>query len=124
MKLSEAIRLGAMLHPQCFGSMNRWRDGGDLPSAVGDDEVIATCALGAAEAAGYPDTFSVSSSDMVCPECPQWTNGLEQVVAHLNDRHRWTRERIADWVATVEPVSTSTGSTTGSTEAYLAKVGS
>jgi hypothetical protein len=22
---------------------------------------------------------------------------------HLNDDHRWTRERIAEWVATVEP---------------------
>lgn len=103
MKLSDAIRLGALLHPQCFGSMTRWRYGGELPSAVGDDEVIGTCALGAAEAAGYGDVFYSGDADMACPECPQWTNGLAQVIAHLNDWHRWSREAIADWVATVEP---------------------
>ncbi len=30
------------------------------------------------------------------------------MVIHLNDDHRWTREQIADWVATVEPSETPT----------------
>ena len=25
------------------------------------------------------------------------------VIGHLNDEDYWTRERIADWVATIEP---------------------
>jgi hypothetical protein len=28
---------------------------------------------------------------------------LSTILFHLNDRHRWTRERIADWVESIEP---------------------
>jgi len=28
-------------------------------------------------------------------------------IAHLNDGHGWTRERIADWVATIETQETA-----------------
>lgn len=38
----------------------------------------------------------------VCPACvlahPQ---RLYVVIAHLNDQHKWTRERIADWLETL-----------------------
>lgn len=100
MKLSEAIRLGALLHPQCFDTMRTYRYYRD-----GRRDILGTCALGAAEEAGY---HAQRQSDWIvlaqCPEgCPLdgpvW---LGNVVSHLNDYHRWTRERIADWVATVE----------------------
>lgn len=97
MKLSEAIRLGSLLKPQAFGDM--W---------VG----VGSCAFGAAyDAAGITITTTEASdiwpwldAPMKCPVC----GALEELVtfvisAHLNDTHRWTREEIADWVATVEP---------------------
>lgn len=115
MKLSEAIRLGAMLKPQAFGEVN---------SSKG------TCALGAAfEAAGLPIQYGAAVGGLntrshlgpamchvivpqawfdlleqqvvTCPEC-SFNNAISEVIPHLNDHHKWTRERIADWVATIE----------------------
>jgi hypothetical protein len=33
-----------------------------------------------------------------------WTTTI-RTIAHLNDYHKWTREQIADWVETMEPVA-------------------
>ena len=111
MKLSEAIRLGAMLRPQGFGRVL--------------DRNGRTCALGAAyEAVGISLTqpgeipknwlpmLDYAPWSIPCPACGgrqtkadnyrKFTFG-ETVVTHLNDVHKWTREAIADWVATVEP---------------------
>jgi hypothetical protein len=96
LRLSEAIRLGAMLKPQGFGWFNT-DDGG-------------TCAMGAAmQAAGHiRDWPVVKKSPAACPACPlvrvsdNTHNATGAMIVHLNDDHRWTRERIADWVATLE----------------------
>ena len=102
MTLSEAIRLGAMLHPQCF----EWLEGKDHGGVT-----VETCALGAAKVAGYPirdlDRWS-QAAVITCPACGiSWWGGLGRclygAIEHLNDVHRWTREAIADFVATVEP---------------------
>ena len=104
MKFSEAIRLGSMLKRQGFGAL--W------PS---DD---SSCALGAAYDAlgcGYsvPAMKAIAVQDAVMP---RWLDELAQcpacshrhvaaylpVIGHLNDEHYWTREQIADWVATIE----------------------
>jgi hypothetical protein len=95
MKLSEAIRLGAMLHPQCYGMSMRF--------ATGSDRVIATCALGAAEAAGYSWGLEGNRQMVRCPLDAAVSMSLSAMIAHLNDVHLWTREAIADWVETVEP---------------------
>ena len=101
MKLSEAIRLGAMLHPQAFRQVQRYRD----------LKVVATCAIGAAKEAGYP-IYTLWQNLPRCEphSCPvaDCRYGLRRRlyltswIAHLNDKHRWTREQIADWVETVE----------------------
>src|SRR5438128_301309 len=71
------------------------------------------CALGAAllavgvapEQAGrsvrrrWPWAFAVSVD---CPSCGR-SRLVCEVIVHLNDNHRWTRERIAAWVAGIEP---------------------
>lgn len=105
MKLSEAILLGSMLRPQAFGHMT---DG------------VGTCAWGAAEEAmGTPLNDLRNSRGKIGALRPQWNwtadeqdqcpvCGLTRDVAniiseHLNDTHRWTRERIAEWVAAIEP---------------------
>lgn len=99
MKLSEAIRLGAMIRPQGSGvyfSLGR------------------SCALGAAfEACGataYDEGFATSGDYLFsilrmwapCPACVYDHHRLGFVVTHLNDHHGWTREQIADWVETIE----------------------
>lgn len=122
MKISEAMRLGALLRPQAFGdlrvSKRRWFR-----------RVESTCAFGAAmEAAGLkakpieatalgngprgkglatvqivvPETWSCLLLTSACPVCAS-VDTVIRLIAHLNDEHRWTRERIADWVATIEP---------------------
>lgn len=95
MKLSEAIRLGAMLRPQVFG-------------VTADD--VGTCALGGAlEAIGRghlkyhdsPTHWPVAGAVVVHP-VQGYDHVLFGVARSLNDEHRWTREQIADWVETIE----------------------
>lgn len=118
MKLSLAIRLGAMLRPQ--GKNNEamiwWV--GERP----------TCALGAAmhalnlknESVIRQDAWITNSIyplivaryewiDTLKVQCPACTDSRRVIatIYSLNDTHRWTRERIADWVATVEPQDTA-----------------
>ncbi len=98
MKLSEAIRLGAMLKPQ-------YHDGS------GDGK--ATCALAAAaDALGikYGIIAPYDALEKLYPQLLKYERHpiskemepLEQCIWGLNDSFRWTRERIADWVATIE----------------------
>ncbi len=100
MKLSEAIRLGAMLKPQGFGQY-RAND--------------ATCAVGAAMDGAGDSAFVAWQElerflDNRCPVCLclvlTETGRGRNILPHLNDDHRWTREQIADWVATIEPPET------------------
>lgn len=109
MKLSDAIRLGAMLRPvQAFYRLYDPGTGG-------------SCALGAAaEAIGsgvFPDGYTVDAHARVprewyvlrpttmCPHCERSPAGaiqIDHVIVHLNNEHRWTREAIADWVEGLE----------------------
>ena len=111
MKLSEAIRLGAMLRPQYQGA---YFGGG------------GSCALGAAlEAIGrlaYNEVLQGCSGDLEfpiiavsagCPICTFDVHRLGCTVTHLNDEHGWTREAIADWVATIEAQQDQQGEADG-----------
>jgi hypothetical protein len=109
MRLSDAIRLGAMTGPQTMGALRR---------------ETRTCALGAAYvAAGILNkgdrasmatalaAFPILGAAAACPHCAWTLRGGSVTVAylilHLNDHHRWTREAIADWVQTLEPDETT-----------------
>ncbi len=100
MKLSEAIRLGAMLKPQYFVG---------VPSTLGGS--CALMAAGDAIGVNYMlvdvlPVWPILATRSVCPECNA-CNTVEFIIACcLNDKHRWTRERIADWVAAIEPQDT------------------
>lgn len=108
MKLSEAIRLGAMLKPQAFGKLS---DG------------VGTCALGAAEDAVGMSWFAAwplqhPAFTAGCPACKYVPDVIDQATpAHLNDVHRWTREQIADWVESIEPSTEGDNERTASTPA-------
>jgi hypothetical protein len=103
--LSDAILDGARLRPQGRGRLV--------------DRHGKTCALGAAVHAvtGEASLFLhkllkienfnlILSSVQCCPEesCFNHERSLDacDLIAHLNDRHCWTREQIAAFVATVE----------------------
>jgi hypothetical protein len=98
MKLSEAIRLGAMLKPQGFAYLH----------AHG-----RTCAMGAAYEAVGVDLRSKKARDAQkvawatnrptrCPVCHLGFDVMTLAITHVNDSHRWTREQIADWVEGIE----------------------
>jgi hypothetical protein len=99
MRLSEAIRLGTMLTPQAFRAVFTG-DGacawGAALLAVGATRELAvrSAALGR-----WPWAFLVSVN---CPSCGR-SRLVCEVIAHLNDDHRWTREAIGGWVAEIEP---------------------
>lgn len=111
MKLSDAIEVGAQLRPQAFGSYFTGTSRADACS----------CALGAAYEATFPDrplahdalvndfdrtlavTFPILKAEekLFCPECAgasSFNDNLCNVLIHLNDEHRWPRERIAGYV--------------------------
>jgi len=117
MLLSQAMRSGARMHPQFRGGY-----GGYLA-----DGTRATCAFAAAvEAAGLPlgppygsvrplrgtapaaysvevpeEEWAVLFFSVPCPECGE-VKQVQYIVPNLNDDHGWTRERIADWVESIE----------------------
>ena len=108
MELSAAIKAGAKLRPQGFGDLRtahrRW------PWSTPE---VRTCALGAAyEALGYQvvgthwrlmpeDWKPLLREPVACPQCG--TRGMVfSVITHLNDMHRWPRERTAAWVRHLE----------------------
>ena len=103
MKLSDAIRLGSSLRRQ---TRNRYFDEG------------GSCALGAAaEASGVPYNEELGLTELrikehlreafpilatfelrPCPVCGY----RYHLISHLNDKHEWTREQIANYVALEE----------------------
>jgi len=96
MKLSKAIRRGAKTGPQAFGVS---RDGD------------ATCAIGAALVALKHDGESYMDIVDFCPVARLKVRHpltgedgylMVSVIRELNDAYLWTRERIADWVETIE----------------------
>ena len=111
MRLSEAILFGAIASPQ---------------SSYGVADEPRACALHAAADALdinplFDDLtrfavlmvrFSLLGDEHPCPACSwmrsHWRRYLnkerivEDVVIHLNNDHRWTRERIADWIRMLE----------------------
>ena len=96
MKLSDAISLGSMLTSQAVGTFVDARGG--------------RCALASAvDAIGRPvqalrnySEWKWTMRSTACPECGGMAP-VANVIAHLNDKHRWNRGRIARWVAAIEP---------------------
>jgi len=81
LKLSEAIRIGARMRPQCRGTF--FREGG-------------SCALGAAVEAkeGHP-TLNFDQNWESYFGAPM---KIMEEVTWMNDRSNFSREQIADWL--------------------------
>ena len=112
MKLSEAIRLGSMMRPkQTFGMFVDIDNNSSY--AIGAAlEAIGMEANGTfAPTVSYEILFNHFTPDMgnirsKCPirNCPINFDkeNIVQLIVHLNDDHRWSRERIADFVESLE----------------------
>ena len=95
MKLSERMILGATLIKH-------------VPRASGDGE---GCAIQCAVQANAEDTTDMDwiHNRTHVGGCParcnrMWTQStVGGIIVHLNDDHKWSIDRIAQWVASVEP---------------------
>jgi hypothetical protein len=96
MKLSEAISLAAMLTPQAITHFI--------------DDTGGRCAWASAfDAVGHPsrpmymdEEWKWTRRIVNCPLC-KVMESVAATIVHLNAGHRWTRQRIAEWISTIEP---------------------
>lgn len=112
MKLSEAIRLGAMLKPQAHGHL--WEDGKSCAFGAACDALGIALCDGDWVMFALARRFPALDAAVQCPACGWWRRlrtrheyDLEDVIIHLNDDHRWKRERIADWIEGLEAAQDS-----------------
>ena len=108
MKLSEAMKLGAMLRPQ-VKHIRHGLDGtcalGAIEDAINDMAAILSTPYSYELPEGYTtaeDEFPFLSEEAIHPVLG-YKGEVNGIIADLNNHHGWTRERIADWVATIEP---------------------
>jgi hypothetical protein len=110
--LSEAILLGAMMRPPAFGPLK-------YPKA--------SCSLQAGlDAVGhemgryiYPAVVKIwpwLNRNVECPWCVREHAVYNVIGLCLNDRAKWSRQKIAKWVATIEPVGVNTTQTSQAQE--------
>lgn len=114
LRLSEAIRLGAMLRPQGFGHL--FSHGKSCALGAAKEAIGMKGKRGKSTAWKMGQTFDFPAywpwlrmavthpvKEYQCgPDCRHASDAF-WVVMHLNDHLRWSRERIADWVESVEP---------------------
>lgn len=112
MKLSEAIRLGSMLVPQArnvfVGRLVVTPSGAECigiqsgPQKDPPGEPVGACALGAAWLADNDIFLKWNVDSEALHPITRSTQPFFAIVTSLNDDFGWSREQIADWVATVE----------------------
>jgi hypothetical protein len=101
MRLSEAILLGAMMKPQGFGGFNK--SGVSCGLEAGLDAV----GLMSRPRGNYHAAVQIwpwLRANIECPWCMENQVIYDVIGLCLNDRGKWSRQKIAKWVATVEPV--------------------
>lgn len=111
MKLSEAIRLGAMMKPQGFEVLIA--DGRSCAIGAAADAIGANVDDSSGSMSAVPPKLRTAfpllsvCADSPCPskDCGVIRCGVSSVIIHLNDTHRWTREEIADWVESREALA-------------------
>lgn len=101
-KPSEAIRLGCLTYPvQTFGPDRR-------PGCVMDAMRVVYEAVDVDDSSDFDAALIAMWCPLGCVKEPDplWAGTLSwpsdqgpYLPAHLNDEHRWTREHIADWLA-------------------------
>lgn len=97
MKMWKAMLKGAKMGPQLFGRLKI----GNGSCAVG-----AVClSMGFMKAQELRNKFPFLWDLESCPVsgcCDIKVQTLNNVIVHLNDNHKWSRENIAHWVRSIE----------------------
>lgn len=94
---SDAILHGAKLRPQGFCAL--FHD--EKSCAVGAGiEAICGTTIGANDTEVQRQFPYLMNEKAMCPACPPsyCPQRVAVVMSHLNDHHRWARERIAQWL--------------------------
>jgi hypothetical protein len=104
MRLSEAIRLGAMATPRAVGRFFSKDGACALGAAL---HAIRVKKEGGARQSPKWREWSawMSAVSVECPACSA-SQRAWAIIVHLNDVHGWPREEIGRWVATIEPTDT------------------
>ena len=83
--LSQAIRLGATFHPQCFYSFHQY-------DPYDSSKIEGTCALGAAS-----DAVGIEPNRLR-KRFPEVSGNIFYDIIRMNDTEKKTREQIATWL--------------------------
>lgn len=103
MRLSEAIRLGSMMKPQAHGMAFTGRRTCVFAAAADAIGLLIGTKRRDSLPIGTAEAFPILALRVVPPfESTKRTWCVRAAGMALNDEHRWTRERIADWVETIE----------------------
>lgn len=97
--LADCMRAGAKIRPQCHGEFYKGTP----------DGTVHSCAVGAAIEGklgkldlpyGLYGLFPEFKNEAKCPVsgCRPPIRFVYGAIIHLNDKHNWTREQIADWL--------------------------
>lgn len=97
MMWSEAIRLGSAVTGKLEGGLVT--GDGKFTCAIGAGFVGCGFKVDGAHMSPLAVTMTLRRIGAKCPICNGSSN-LCDVIICLNDRHDWSRERIADWIVT------------------------
>lgn len=102
MKLSEAIRLGAMLNPN---STDTWEGCAVGAALLAIGQKFTNPMRQVCEIWPWTDRVLTDTENPMYPYVYDSISVGKKIPAQLHALHAdgWTRERIADWVATIEP---------------------
>lgn len=99
MRLSDKMILGTALKRHV-----RWCV---IPAEGSDSGCAMQLAAAAVGMRNYTDMipagFWLTELRLPCPACRHFDDPITIITFHLNDKHGWNIERIADWVRSVEP---------------------
>lgn len=107
MKLWEAMLNGAKLGCQVFGKLSDGEGGtcalGAVMVGIGTRPSAFSADLTTME---YPELMAPATVCIACGEPPRAGGELDLtlwgLIVHLNNDHRWSRQRIAEWLANRE----------------------
>lgn len=105
MTLTQAMRRGAKMAPQIYGSFSDGYGGCALELTALGADLYSKAYMIAAALDGCPVLpngllfmYPVLQKDVDSPcKCP-FKATLWHAIMHMNDRHRWSAERIAGWL--------------------------
>lgn len=105
MRFTDAIREGAKLKPQTLRYPEKGKSCVLQAAAEGAQILPPTDSVSLVDYQELAHRWPFLSIEEVfpCPVCGVWQQkSLMEICYHLNDKHQWTREAIADYIDTLK----------------------